>query len=86
MKNFIYNQLFNLYLFLTRFDKVETTKHREYDSLGIIDTLGYNSETGRFTASYSDELCCVWVIRIPFGWIRLIDSDGKSIEFCKSLY
>jgi hypothetical protein len=51
--------LFDIWLWLhfRKFNKqINTCKHREYDHLGIIDTLGFDSDKKMFTYSYSDEL------------------------------
>ena len=60
-----------LAVFLKSWNKRESVRHRVYDNLGMIDTLGYNSDNGRFAYSYSDELCYV------FGFKFL----GLNIEF-----
>jgi len=80
------NWFFELYMYIRfNFDlDTENENHRVYDHLGIIDTLGYNREVGKWTRHYSDEMICIWSLRIPFTkyWIRYIDG-GSNYQYFK---
>lgn len=85
MKNFIFWKLFSIYLFLSRFGYSNSNKNRVYDSYGMIDTLGSDSNNTRFTWSYSEELGCVHSIKLPFNYsIELISYEGKEIRIEKT--
>lgn len=82
--NFTFNQLFNFYLWLSKFGYCESRKNRLYDHLGLIDTLGNDSDETMFTRSYSEELGSMFMIKMPFGYLlRLIEGCDKSIDIVK---
>ncbi|HLD89437.1 MAG TPA: hypothetical protein VI911_00195 [Patescibacteria group bacterium] len=82
--NFAFNQLFNLYLWLSKFGYYLSNKNRVYDSLGLIDTLGSDSDDTLYTKSYSEELGSMFIIKLPFGYLlRLIEGFDKSIDIIK---
>jgi hypothetical protein len=84
--NFTFDQLFNLYLWLSKFGYYKSNKNRVYDSLGIIDTLGSDSDDTRYTKSYSEELGSMFMIKLPFGYLlRLVEGCDKSIDIVKTL-
>lgn len=78
---FVYDRLFNLFLYLSKFGYYSHDEKRIYDYYGLIDTLGWNSDETRFTWSYSCEYGCIFAIKLPFNYnIKLIDADGKEIK------
>jgi len=85
--NFAFDQLFNLYLWLSKFGYSKSRRNRVWIDNDYIDTLGNNSDDTRFTKSYSEELGCMFMIKLPFGYLlRLIEGCGsKEIDICKGL-
>lgn len=85
--NFAFNQLFNLYLWLSKFGYYESHRNRVWVDNDYIDTLGNHSDDTRFTKSYSEELGCMFMIKLPFDYLlRLIEGCGpKSIDFIKAI-
>lgn len=59
--------------------------HRVYDNLGIIDTLGYNYEEGKYTFAYSEELGSYSGIKLPFGYAIYIYDDFIRFDKFNSL-
>ena len=73
---FIYYTIFKFWLWLLvqNFNKpVSHNNSRVYDSLGLIDTLGFNSDRNTFTYSYSDELVYMWGFDLKFIHIEFIN-------------
>lgn len=78
----IYNLIYKLYWFLLfKFPKdcnnLHSNNHRVYDHYGIIDTLGYNYDEGKYTFSYSEELGGYSGIILPFGWCLEFSDDPE---------
>ena len=67
--------IFWLYLKIVwrEWNKEQSDKCRVYDNNGMIDTLGYNTSNGRFTYHYSDEIHCVYGIKVFNLEIESID-------------
>jgi hypothetical protein len=79
--NFTYDKLFRVYLYLIKFGYSNSIKNRVYDNYGIIDTLGNESDNTRFTWSYTEEMGCVWAIKLPFKYsLMLVDYFEKEIR------
>jgi hypothetical protein len=82
---YFYDKLFQVYLFLMKYGYSHKSESRVYDSYGMIDTLGHNCNNTRFTWSYSEELGCVWGIKLPFNYsIELVDYWEKEIRIEKT--
>jgi hypothetical protein len=74
---FIYYTVYKFWLWLLvcNFNKpVSRNNSRVYDSLGLIDTLGFNSDKHKFTYNYSDEFVYLWGFSLKFINIEFIES------------
>jgi len=85
IKDRVINILHRIYLKLFLIGERKVEKNRVYDNYGMIDTLGFDSDSNRFTYSYSDEFAYMFAIKLPFGYaIECVDGDGvKTIEIKK---
>jgi hypothetical protein len=75
MNQSIYYLLFKLWMRIhCHCRTIQKDKSRYYDSLGMIDTLGYDSERTNFTYSYSDEMCFLWGFNLRVIGIEFINN------------
>lgn len=60
-------------------DVTQDTKHRVYDHLGMIDTLGHDQEIGTLTYHYSCEMGSMFAVKTPTFWMLYINDYGKRV-------
>ena len=82
-KKWVANLLYKIYrwlLFGPFHDsfKEKGFRHNVYDSLGIIDTLGYSYHEGKFTYSFSEELGSYSGIKLPFKYCIEFNTDSDN--------
>lgn len=79
----IQHYLFNYFLFLRGLEhrlpilfQPVNHKHRIYDHLGLIDTLGYSYDGSRITENYSCEMVDQFsFVVLPFIWVSIWDQS-----------
>jgi hypothetical protein len=83
LKCYTNNENINDYVFikyLNTIDYRDLTKHnkRVYDSLGIIDTLGYSMDKSCNSFSYSDEFASIYAIKSGKYWFVYVNYDSSD--------
>ena len=77
----IFDKLFNVFLFLSKYGYYSVSHDNKYDHLGIIDTLGSSVSITRFTAHYSSEMTSLYVIKLPFGYGLFLENTCEKYVF-----
>lgn len=73
-----YRVYFALFRIDLRLNNIKSSRNRVFDSYGEIDTLGDQSDQGRFTSSYGNELYHEYRI---FGRLFLADDCGDEAVY-----
>ena len=64
----------------------DETNQRYYDSLGLIDTLGWNRSQGMNTYNFTCEGGCIWAVKTMGGkWLVFMNFDEYSYRVINSL-
>lgn len=82
----VYEYVFNKYLNNIDYREYKQCNKRVYDNLGLIDTLGYNSDRGINHFSYSDEGCSLFAIKQTNLWFVCCNSDLKEVYIFEGNY
>lgn len=78
-----YEYAFSKFLDFRDYESLSTEHSRQYDSLGVIDTLGHSSGISSNSFSYSDEMGCIHAIQLNGLWFVCFNYFEKKLMIYK---